>query len=261
MSNEQLWKEAPSIFATEPWERMSERYTFIPTIQIVDKMRSEGFVPVSAVQSRTRIPGKGDFTKHAIRFRDMRQGDSPLNLKLGTLYPELLLTNAHDGSSAHNLDAALWRLACLNGLVVADSTVARIHQVHKGSVDDILEASFEVIEQFPKVLESVESFSQKLLTAPQQTAYADSALALRYDEGEAPVSAEQIIRPRRYEDKAPTLWNTFNVVQEHLTQGGPRGRNPHTNRRVKVRAVTGIGENTRLNKSLWQLTEAMAKLV
>jgi hypothetical protein len=34
---------------------MSARYAFIPTIQVVEKMRSEGFLPVAASQSRTRI--------------------------------------------------------------------------------------------------------------------------------------------------------------------------------------------------------------
>ena len=58
MNNDQLMRVAPSIFATEPWHRMSERYAFIPTIQVVDKMRSEGFVPMAAIQSRTRIEAK-----------------------------------------------------------------------------------------------------------------------------------------------------------------------------------------------------------
>jgi hypothetical protein len=63
MSNEELMIKAPSVFATEPWVGMSDKYTFIPTIQVVEKMRSEGFAPYSAVQSRTRIPGKGRFHK------------------------------------------------------------------------------------------------------------------------------------------------------------------------------------------------------
>lgn len=62
LSNDQLMKAAPSIFATQPWHAMSEKYFFIPTIDIVNKMRGEGFQPYSAMQSVTRIPGKGDFT-------------------------------------------------------------------------------------------------------------------------------------------------------------------------------------------------------
>lgn len=260
LSNEELMKRAPSIFAAQPWEKMSARYTFIPTIQVLDKMRSEGFMPFDVMQSRTRVPGKQDFTKHLIRFRDLRQGTAPAITALGTIYPELVLTNAHDGGSAYKLDIGLFRLICHNGMMVSSGNFSQMSVRHSGDVNGIIEASYEVVEQFPKVLESVEQFAQLRLTAPQQTAYANAALALRYDEGEAPIAAESIIRPRRSADVEPTLWNTFNAAQESLVNGGIRGRNPETLRRVRTRAVNGISENTRLNKALWTLTEEMRKL-
>lgn len=261
LTNDQLVRMAPSIFAQQPWERMSDRYTFIPTIQIVEKMRAEGFAPFAATQSRTRIEGKQDFTKHMIRFRDVRQNE-PAIRTLGTIYPELVLTNAHDGGSAYKLDAGLFRLVCLNGMVVCDSTINQMNVRHTGSADGIIEASYEIVEQFPRVLESVEQFSQLRLSAGQREAFGKAALELRYDESDvAPVSVQQVVQPRRTADSDPTLWNTFNVVQEHLVQGGLRGRNVETRRRLKTRAVTGISENTRLNKALWTLTSEMQKLM
>jgi hypothetical protein len=209
LTDAQLMGIAPSIFASQPWERMSERYTFIPTIQIVNKMRDEGFQPVAAIQSRTRIEGKQDFTKHLIRFRDTRNGSQPAIRTLGEIYPELVLTNAHDGASAYKLDAGLFRLVCTNGMVVSEGNVSQINVRHSGSADGIIEASYKIVEDFPKVLESVERFSQLRLSAPQQTAFANAALALRYDEGEAPVTPAQVIYPRRVADREPTLWNTY----------------------------------------------------
>lgn len=50
LSNDELKAIAPSIFANEPWHAMSDRYTFIPTSVIVDRMRNEGFVPVKRNQ-------------------------------------------------------------------------------------------------------------------------------------------------------------------------------------------------------------------
>ncbi len=260
LSNDQLQKYAPSIFAAEPWHAMSDRYAFIPTIQVVEKLRAEGFVPVSAVQSRTRIAGKGAFTKHELRFRDVRNGNVPVLTHLGQLFAEIVLTNSHDGASAYKIDAALLRFACLNGLTIPAGEHQAISVRHSGQPDDIIEATFEVVEEFPKVLESAEKFHQLQLTAGEQTAFAESALALRYDEGHAPVAAAQILRPQRREDKAKTLWNTYNVVQEHLIKGGARGYNHQAHRRAKVRAVTGITESARLSKSLWRLTEHMAAL-
>lgn len=260
LTNDQLMATAPSVFASQPWEKMSERYTFIPTIQIVEKMRNEGFVPVAAVQSRTRIEGKQDFTKHMIRFRDVRNGDAPAIRTLGTVYPELVLTNAHDGGSAYKLDAGLFRLVCLNGMVVSDGNVSQINVRHTGSADGIIEASYAIVEEFPKVLDAVGQFASLRLSAPEREAFATAALSLRYDEGEAPVTAAQVLRPRRSEDADSTLWNTFNVTQEALLTGGLRGRNPESSRRLRTRPVSGISENTRLNKALWTLTQTMQSL-
>src|SRR5215467_1158507 len=93
LSNDELRAIAPSIFATEPYHKMSAKYAFIPTSAAIDKMRSEGFEPVAVTQSRTRIEGKRPFTKHQIRFRDRRRGDRPAIDALGELWIEVVLTN------------------------------------------------------------------------------------------------------------------------------------------------------------------------
>lgn len=257
LTDDQLRSKAPSIFADRPWEGMSDRYTFIPTSQVVKAMRDNGFEPTSARQSGTRIEGKGEFTKHQIRFQ---QHDANAQLvNLGGLIPEVILTNSHDGGSAYKLHAGLFRFVCFNGLVVGD-TFAKTSVRHSGSVDGILEATFEVVEEFPKILESAESFGKLQLTAPQREVFAEAALQLRYDDG-APVTPRHILQPKRTADRATDLFTTMNVVQEHLTQGGASARNPQTRRRASVRAVTGIAENTNLNRAIWTLTERMGQLL
>lgn len=261
LTNDQLMRTAPSVFATQPWNKMSARYAFIPTIQVVEKMRSEGFVPVAANQSHTRIAGKADFTKHVIRFRDVRNGDAPAIRTLGMIYPEIILTNSHDGASAYKIDAGLFRLVCLNGLTVSAGNFSQVNVRHSGSSDGIIDATYQIVDEFPKVLESVEQFAQLRLNPGQRAAFATAALELRYDAGESPITPVQVMRPRRSEDADTTLWNTLNVAQENLIGGGLRGRNTETSRRLKTRPVTGISENARLNKALWTLTEEMRKLV
>jgi len=256
LTNDQLRQIAPSVFATQPWHQMSEKYAFIPTIDVVEKMRAEGFEPVEVQQSRTRIAGKGDFTKHLVRFR---QGDQPAIRSLGQVYPELLLTNSHDGASAFKLHSGLFRLVCTNGMVVADGLVNHVNVRHTGDPGDVIDVAYEVVEQFPKVLESVEKFQALRLTAPQENAFATAALQLRYDEGEAPITPAQVVTRRRTADMEPTLWNAFNSAQENLVQGGTRYRSEN-GRRSRTRAVSGISENTRLNKALWTLAEEMHRL-
>jgi hypothetical protein len=181
----------------------------------------------------------------------------------------VILTNGHDGTSAYVLEGGLWRLVCSNGMVVADAVLGKLRVRHTGNVGDVVSISHEIVEQFPKVLDSVERFQQLRLEPPEQKAFAAAALTLKYDE-QSPVTPEQVLQPRRSEDREPTLWNTFNVVQESLVQGGDRYRTPahaataetpaRRSRRMKTRPVQGIAENTKLNKALWTLAEEMHKL-
>jgi hypothetical protein len=54
MSDDAMFKAAPSIFADRPWEGMKANYLFVPTIHVVSLMRDNGFVPVRAMQSAAR---------------------------------------------------------------------------------------------------------------------------------------------------------------------------------------------------------------
>jgi hypothetical protein len=58
LTNDMIRARAPSAFAETPHDSRSERYAFIPTSQVIDAMRNEGFLPVFAAQSRSRIEGK-----------------------------------------------------------------------------------------------------------------------------------------------------------------------------------------------------------
>lgn len=261
MTDDAIRAVAPSVFATRPWDEMSAKYTFIPTSDVVTAMRREGFQPVKAEQSRTRIEGKGEFTKHMLRFRDMRQGDAPVTRQLGTLYPEIVLTNSHDGASAYRLDVGLFRLVCMNGMVIGCAVGEQIAVRHTGSAQGVIEATYEVVDRFPQVMAQVEGFQRTMLSAPQTLAFGEAALELKYDALETPVTPAQLVRPTRPADGEGTLWNTLNVVQEKLLGGGGRGFNPRTGRRVTTRAVKGISESNRLNKALWTLAERMQGLV
>lgn len=120
LSNEQLRRVAPSIFATAADENRSERYRFVPTIEVVDALRDEGFMPVNVGASRCKTEGGVDYVKHSIRFR--RESDMHTKLaKVGNVLPEIALTNSHNGTSSFIVDPALLRLVCSNGLVVSNS--------------------------------------------------------------------------------------------------------------------------------------------
>lgn len=69
LTNDELQRIVPSAFSSEKHDSRSERYTYIPTIEILDRLREEGFQPFYATQSRTRDIEKREFTKHLLRLR------------------------------------------------------------------------------------------------------------------------------------------------------------------------------------------------
>jgi hypothetical protein len=55
ISDEELRCLAPSIFASQPIEGVSDRYSFLPTSSILKGMRENGWVPVRAEQQSVLV--------------------------------------------------------------------------------------------------------------------------------------------------------------------------------------------------------------
>lgn len=259
LSNEQLQRVAPSIFATQPWGEVSDKYSFVPTIGVVDEMRSAGFMPVKAMQSRSRIADKREFTKHVIRFRHQDY----LQRAVGDELPEIVLVNSHDRSSGFQLSAGVFRLVCSNGMVVKSASFDDISVRHSGDVAGlVVEGSARIIDQMPEIMDNMQRMKGIVLSQPERELYAKAALELRYpssDDNSAPIVPGSLLHVRRFEDRKDDLWTTFNVVQENFIRGGVRGRSV-SGRRMSTRPIASVSEDIRLNKALWVLTEKLREL-
>lgn len=268
MTDDEVRLRAPSAFALAPHSRMSDRYAYIPTSDVIAGLRDEGFVPTFATQSRTRDASRKEHTKHMIRFR--RADDAGVAPELGVLFSEICLVNSHDGSSAYQLYSGVFRLLCTNGLMSGESTEAiRIH--HKGDiVRDVIDASFTVVEDSKRAIAASQTMGQVNLNRDEQQILAEAAHTLRFDGGElgTVIQAEQLLRPRRAGDTRSDLFTTLNVLQENVIRGGLTGYTSGTDengrrrrpRRVRTRSVEGIDQNTALNRALFTLAERMAAL-
>ena len=69
LAEDQMRSIAPSIFAAGKHQSRSDRYTYIPTIEVLRGLQKEGFQPFMVAQGKSRIEGKAEFTKHLIRMR------------------------------------------------------------------------------------------------------------------------------------------------------------------------------------------------
>ncbi len=255
LSNEQIAKVAPSIFAVEKHESRSERYTYIPTGDVLDGLRKEGFSPFMVCQTNCRDDAKRDHTKHMIRLRHAGQIQAQEA-------NEIILLNSHDGSSSYQMLSGVFRFVCSNGMVCGD-TLSDIRIRHKGNiVDNVIEGAFRVLEDFELIDGQKESMKSLTLNKNEEAIFARAALSLKYDTEltPAPITETQLLRPRRREDFSSDLWTTFNRVQENLIRGGLRGRSA-TGQVSTTREVKGIDQSIKLNRALWILTEEMRKLV
>jgi Domain of unknown function (DUF932) len=240
----------PSIHATHASGNVSERYGFIPTSTIVSALEREGFVPVKASAARSR-PDRAAFAKHMIRFRHREHQVK----QVGDWLPEVVLVNSHDGSSSYQIMAGVFRLVCLNGLVVGNSIAeARVRHT-KNAAEEIVDASYRVIESLPELSDGVREMQSIRLEPEERQAFATAALTLRYPE-DAPIRPEQLLSPRRHADQGNDLWTQFNVVQEHLLKGGQR----RADSRRSTRKISSVGEDVRLNRALWTLAEELKRL-
>ena len=257
LNHDQLFREAPAIFARTPDSAVSQRYGFVPTIQVIDALEAEGWYPVRAQQTRARKPERQSVARHLIRFRQ----DPQRQIQVGDSVAELVLTNSHDRSAAYQLDLGLFRLVCSNGMVTPVGDLGGIRVRHgRQVVDQILEGSVALVDQAPQVANAVERFRATELDRDEALLFAQGALYQRYGqdwEQLSPVSIDSILAARRPEDQQRDLWHVFNRIQENLLKGGIPGR-AASGRRVRPRAIRSVQEDVRLNRALWQLAEQFA---
>lgn len=273
VSLDEIARRAPAVFAEEAHESRSARYVYTDTREVLGGLLAEGFRIEEVRQGGSRIAGKANFTKHAIRLSapaaqmvETRPGDRSR--------PQVVLRNAHDGTSSYQLRSGVYRFLCLNGMVTGeDFEDFRVGHV-RGARDKIIDAAFRVVEQFPQAVDAIRSMDGLSLSGGEQHAFATAALALRWEPEElaeggtraAPIQADQLNRTRRPGDAGDSLWLTMNRVQEGLIRGGQRylhvtgeGRNRRVQNR-SVGAVNSIDQDSKINRALWTLADEMRKL-
>ncbi|TAI67591.1 DUF932 domain-containing protein [Bradyrhizobium sp. Leo170] len=268
LSEDELRKLAPSVFAVDAHHSRSDRFQPIPTFDVLRALMKEGFQPVGAKQSVARIDDRRDFTKHLIRLRRL---DNAATYSVGDTVCEILLKNANDGTSAYDLIAGLFRVRCLNSLVAQVGTVDSVKVRHTGTAQDVahkvIDGTYRVLGEAQKALAAPQDWARLALDRDEKQALAEAAHVLRFGDAEGetntPIQPEQLLRPRRRDDVSPDLWTTFNVVQENVIRGGltARGRDANNRpRRVTTRAVNGIDQDVKLNRALFTLAAKMAEL-
>lgn len=259
LTPEQIFRAAPSVFQQEAHESRSDDYVHVPTTDVLDRLHQEGFRVTQATQSRTRIAGKREFTKHLLRLAHVDAiSKAPI---VGGSRPEIVLLNSHDGGSSFSLELGVFRLVCSNGLVVGDRYASeRVKHLGTDVLDNVIEGTYRVLQAAPLVTDQIARWSSTQVSAAQANELARRVAVERWGQDEngniqSPLySTDYLTRANRYEDRTSDAWTILNRIQENVIRGGQPGRAAN-GRRQSTRAVTGVDQTLNLNRAIWTLAE------
>ena len=249
LSVDELRNRTPAAFAGNASTRTTATYRFINTAQVLNALLDAGFQPAAAQQTRTRQGSDPTYARHMIRLRPIRE-----NLTLLDCIPEICLINAHDGTSAYQLLAGLYRPLCTNGLLCRMGDFAVIRVPHRANViADVVAGAIQITAQFEHIGTVVTAMAARVLSESEQLAFARTAYEIRWAKVETrPLFApEKMLEVRREADANPSLWHSFNRLQEAAMAGGIVYHS-RAHRLVRTRRIRNIREDVRINTTLWQ---------
>ena len=253
LNDSQIREKAPSVFAEKPSSEVSKHYTHIPTTKVINDMRSLGWDVVDVQEVKARTKSTIGVQKHLVVFRNP---DVVINGDDGdTVFPQVLLTNSHDGKNAFTFTAGLFRMICENGLVVSTSTFEDVKMRHMGySFEELQVKIKEMVEKLPLTVESMNKMQATELGQKQAVDFAKKALSTRFKEDELKrikIDFKDLLKPVRKEDNGKDLWSVFNVVQEKIIEGDFEYIAAGKTR--KARQIKNFKQDQKINKDLFDL--------
>jgi len=252
LQNHEIARVAPSVFAAAAHCSRADTYSFVPTAQVLDRLRSEGFEPFEVRQTNCRKEDKVPFTRHMVRLRH------PNMIKADDVTPEIILLNSHDGTSSYQLLTGFFRSICDNGLV-AGNVHSDIRIAHRGNIsDNVIDGCIRVVQNLEQITNRVDEYRGKILKLFDQKEFAAKAMELKWGDVQ-PFEPDRLLTAHRYEDSSDSLWNVFNTVQENLLKGGIAGRSAN-GRRTRTRGIRAIDADVKINKALWQLADEFVEV-
>ena len=252
LRNDELLAQALALFTEEPHFEVSEKYHFIPTIDVIEEIRANNWYPVSVSEASVRDDEKQGYQQH-LRFRHFDDLLTPQENAV-----ELLLFNSHDRSKSFSISAGIYRFVCSNGLVIADSVFETYKIKHLGEREnDVANAVESITAIKPKLMQKIQTLESIQLSQQEQESFAKLSIPLRFEK-HIQINHTDLLVPHREEDTKDDLYTVLNVIQENLLRGNISGVNKETGRAFTSREITSIGKDVEVNQGLWDIAERIA---
>jgi hypothetical protein len=265
LSTDEIREQAPVIFAGGPTREVSERYVYADTPTIINDMDKLGW-KVRQVGQRKARKEATSFSPHFVRFANP---DYRIKGNGGDYsFPEVVMKNRYDGLGAVEFMAGIFRLVCSNGMVISTESFGEMKLNHRGySFEEMRKLVGDRVVSIEEQVAVMNAMKDTALMKEQQRELAMQGLLIRgqvskSEEGKFRgkvdlLTLDEILTPERNEDKGTDLWNTFNVVQEKMVNGGFHTQLGLNTKIRKVRAIKSFEQDLSLNKQLFSAAQEL----
>ena len=252
MSKEEMNQIAPSIFTMKPSSDVTEKYTHIPTEKVIDDMELLGWGVVDVKQVKARTQKTQGVQKHLVVFRN---NDVVINGEDGdTVFPQIVMTNSHDGKNCFQFTAGLFRMVCENGLVISDTQFDDIKMRHMGyTFEDLQVLIKDIVEKLPLTVDSMNKMKEVELEEEQMFNLAKSFLDIRVEGTQNTYdnqAIEDVLNVQRKADEGNMLWEVFNRIQENIIDGNFEYKTPSGKLR-QARIIKNFKQDQDVNKKMF----------
>lgn len=259
LSREEITSKAPAAYTTQPHPKVSDKYSFLPTHQLIDDMEKLGWLVSDAKMAITKDKVQKKYGKHIVQFfnPNIFIKDSEGNVEA---YPQVVVVNNHRGYGKLRFELGVFRMVCSNGLIVKDKDMGSFVLRHIGySFEELRELVNKAVDALPSVVSKINSFTERIMTREEQKDFARKALAIRFDEEKIEqVTDEQLrlmLEPQRTEDQGDDLYKVFNRIQEAVIRGGFNIPGKTSKGTKKVRKINNMLKDLDINGELWVLAD------
>jgi hypothetical protein len=245
-----MYERAPALFTTTAHPKMSERYAFTNTYDILTHIHNKGF-KVSSVQG-----GQNKYAKVMVRMRHSAY-DSRDEA------PELIVIDSHDGSSRIKLCLGIIKFICMNGMIAGDVLYSKsfMHLAPDLMAQIMLEID-DIEQPINTLRERVQRMKDHKTNIGERIALADIAIRARFGEdrsvGFIADMRQRILHHRRREDASDDMYTVMNVIQENVIRGGFSYQTSGNSVR-RLQDVRAVDRNININQAVWQGAEDLLK--
>jgi hypothetical protein len=244
----------PAIGATSPAESVSDRYQFVSSQEILERVMQDGWRITNATSQ-----GRSQYAQHRVTLVHENELEKALSSDNEGI-PRIEMFNSHNLTKRLMFAVGFFRFICSNGLIVASGpaeTIRTKHRFNDDRLEQIMGQVSEISSRFPVINKKIESFKSRQLTDSEQASFAEYAIKGRFNYRPAIPKrfrdtervVERLLNHRREEDNGNSTWQVFNRVQENIITGMEGFSRP----------IRGYTDSTRVNQLLWKGAETTLK--